>query len=119
MSGSGYKASELENLCEGETLMVSGKQIEVMGVISAEDYAKGRCFQEVSTVTSGLPVLESAVAKTMAKPFSRPSLKGGVTKPREPEREIRPRHDPNSPGTHTHTLVLFTEHKMKGICFYY
>ncbi|XP_041962952.1 DNA repair and recombination protein RAD54B isoform X1 [Alosa sapidissima] len=96
--GSGYKASELENLAEGETLMVSGKQIEVMGVISAEDYAKGRCFQEVSTATSTVPVLESAVARSAAKPFSRPSLKGGVAKSKEPEREIRPRHDPNAQG---------------------
>ncbi|KAL2083941.1 hypothetical protein ACEWY4_019459 [Coilia grayii] len=96
--GSGYKASELEKLEEGETLVVCGKQIEVMGLISAEDYSKGRCFQEGATVTSATPVLESAVARATAKPFSRPGLKGGLPKQPEPEREVRPRHDPNASG---------------------
>ncbi|XP_063055233.1 DNA repair and recombination protein RAD54B [Engraulis encrasicolus] len=101
--GTGYKASELEKLDEGETLMVSGKQIEVMGLISAEDYSKGRCFQEggstVADSTTSTPVLESALARSISKPFSRPALKGGLLpKQPEPEREVRPRHDPNSPG---------------------
>ncbi|XP_031431560.1 DNA repair and recombination protein RAD54B [Clupea harengus] len=96
--GSGYKVLELESLAEGETLKVSGKEIEVMGVISVEDYATGRCFQEVSTVTSAVPALEATVARATAKAFSRPSLKGGVTKPREVQREIQPRHNPNAPG---------------------
>ena len=87
VSGSGYKVLELESLAEGETLKVSGKEIEVMGVISVEDYATGRCFQEVSTVTSAVPALEATVVRATAKAFSRPSLKGGVTKPREVQRE--------------------------------
>uniref|UniRef100_A0A3Q1F862 RAD54 homolog B n=1 Tax=Acanthochromis polyacanthus TaxID=80966 RepID=A0A3Q1F862_9TELE len=47
--GSGYKVSQLASLSEGETLMIGGKEVEVMGIISAEDFAKGRCFQEVQT----------------------------------------------------------------------
>uniref|UniRef100_A0A3P8RT06 RAD54 homolog B n=1 Tax=Amphiprion percula TaxID=161767 RepID=A0A3P8RT06_AMPPE len=47
--GSGYKVSQLASLSEGESLMIGGKEVEVMGIISAEDFAKGRCFQEVQT----------------------------------------------------------------------
>ncbi|KAL0171992.1 hypothetical protein M9458_032303, partial [Cirrhinus mrigala] len=56
-----YKASELESLCEGQTLMVGGKQIEVMGVISDEDYAKGRCFQDAAVETPAETVLKAPV----------------------------------------------------------
>ncbi|KAI4883629.1 hypothetical protein NFI96_012926 [Prochilodus magdalenae] len=97
--GSGYKASELESLCEGQTLMVGGKQIEVMGVISNEDYAKGRCFQDAAADIPLETVTKALVNRPVAKPFARPTLKGGSTKGPEPERPVpKPRHDPASPG---------------------
>ncbi|XP_072548095.1 DNA repair and recombination protein RAD54B isoform X2 [Salminus brasiliensis] len=97
--GSGYKASELESLCEGQTLMVGGKQIEVMGVISDEDYAKGRCFQDAVVDVPLETVNRAPVSRPLTKPFARPALKGGSTKGPEPERPVpKPRHDPNAPG---------------------
>ncbi|MCJ8745609.1 hypothetical protein PDJAM_G00132140 [Pangasius djambal] len=100
--GSGYKASELESLCEGQTLMVGGKQIEVMGVISDEDYAKGRCFQDAIVelpleTTAKTPVRHQR--PQLAKPFARPALKDATMSASEPEGPVcKPRHDPNSPG---------------------
>ncbi|KAK2902998.1 hypothetical protein Q8A67_007711 [Cirrhinus molitorella] len=97
--GSGYKASELESLCEGQTLMVGGKQIEVMGVISNEDYAKGRCFQDASAETPPETVLKAPVYRPVSKSFTRPALKGGALTDSESEKPIcKPRHDPNTPG---------------------
>ncbi|KAI5092271.1 DNA repair and recombination protein RAD54B, partial [Silurus meridionalis] len=100
--GSGYKASELESLCEGQTLMVGGKQLEVMGIISDEDYAKGRCFQDAIVEDSLQTTAKAPVEHQrpqLAKPFARPALKNatmGVPKPEGPV--CKPRHDPNSPG---------------------
>ncbi|XP_051720938.1 DNA repair and recombination protein RAD54B [Ctenopharyngodon idella] len=97
--GSGYKASELESLCEGQTLMVGGKQIEVMGVISDEDYAKGRCFQDAAVETPAETVLKAPVYRPVSKSFTRPALKGGALTETEPDKPIcKPRHDPNTPG---------------------
>uniref|UniRef100_A0A8C1YIQ7 RAD54 homolog B n=1 Tax=Cyprinus carpio TaxID=7962 RepID=A0A8C1YIQ7_CYPCA len=97
--GSGYKASELESLCEGQTLMVGGKQIEVMGVISKEDYAKGRCFQDAAVETPAETVLKAPVYRLVSKSFTRPALKGGALRDSEPDKPIcKPRHDPNAPG---------------------
>lgn len=101
--GSGYKVSELASLSEGETLMIGGKEVEVMGVISAEDFARGRCFQEISVEK------EETSAKTgpppsrrlASKPFCPPTLLGRAhlsgSKPGE-EQTCRPRHDPLAPG---------------------
>uniref|UniRef100_A0A8C2JWM7 RAD54 homolog B n=2 Tax=Cyprinus carpio TaxID=7962 RepID=A0A8C2JWM7_CYPCA len=97
--GSGYKASELESLCEGQTLMVGGKQIEVMGVISKEDYTKGRCFQDAAVETPAETVLKAPVYRLVSKSFTRPALKGGALRDSEPDKLIcKPRHDPNAPG---------------------
>ncbi|XP_017579315.1 DNA repair and recombination protein RAD54B [Pygocentrus nattereri] len=96
--GSGYKASELESLCEGQTLMVGGKQIEVMGVISNEDYAKGRCFQDAAGDIPLETVIRAPVSRPVARPFARPTLKGGSTNGPELERPVlKPRHDPSAP----------------------
>lgn len=100
--GSGYKASELESLCEGQTLMVGGKQIEVMGIISDQDYAKGRCFQdaavEIPPDTPAVP--KTPVYRPVSKSFIKPGLKGGALPDSEPDKPIcKPRYDPNAPGT--------------------
>ncbi|XP_046498668.1 DNA repair and recombination protein RAD54B isoform X2 [Equus quagga] len=43
--GIGYKFRELEKIEEGQTMMIGGKEIEVMGIISPDDFSSGRCFQ--------------------------------------------------------------------------
>ncbi|KAL7393127.1 hypothetical protein ABVT39_006866 [Epinephelus coioides] len=101
--GSGYKVSQLASLSEGETLMIGGKEVEVMGVISAEDFAKGRCFQEVQ-VEKEEPQTKAAPppARHLAsKPFCPPTLLGRADHPgakSEEEQTCRPRHDPLAPG---------------------
>uniref|UniRef100_A0A3Q3VSN0 Uncharacterized protein n=1 Tax=Mola mola TaxID=94237 RepID=A0A3Q3VSN0_MOLML len=101
--GSGYKVSELASLSEGETLMIGGKEVEVMGVISTEDFAKGRCFQDVQVVQEE-PHTKSGPhpARCFAsKPFCPPTLLGRANQPEskaEEEKTCRPRHDPLAPG---------------------
>lgn len=79
--------------------MVGGKQIEVMGVISVEDYAKGRCFQDAIVEVPLETVARTPVRHQLAKPFARPALKDATMITSEPEGpRCKPRHDPNSPG---------------------
>ena len=42
---SGYKTTELQTLSDGEMLVIGGKEIEVMGVLSEEQFRNGTCFQ--------------------------------------------------------------------------
>lgn len=103
VTGSGYKVSELASLSEGETLMIGGKEIEVMGIISAEDFARGRCFQEVQTEqvephTKSAPPPSRCLA---SKPFCPPTMLGRTANPQskpEEEQTSRPRHNPLAPG---------------------
>lgn len=101
--------SVLASLCEGETLMIGGKEVEVMGVISPEDFAKGRCFQdflvEKSEPQSGP---HPSARRPVSKPFCPPtSLRGDHVGPR-PEEEVtyKPRHDPTAPGSRSISLFL-------------
>lgn len=83
--------------------MIGGKEVEVMGVISAEDFARGRCFQDVHVekeephTVSGPPFSR----RLASKPFCPPTLLGRAdhqgSKP-EGEQTCRPRHDPLAPG---------------------
>ena len=102
-TGSGYKVSELASLCEGETLMVGGKEVEVMGVISAKDFAKGRCFQEatVEKEEAGPKAGPPPARRLATKPFCSPLLgraESTATRPQE-EQPCRPRHDPLAAGS--------------------
>lgn len=102
--GSGYKVSELASLSEGETLMIGGKQVEVMGIISAEDFAKGSCFQEVQ-IEKEVPVTKSAGVpprRFASKPFCPPTQVGRAQQPETKPEEgqiCQPRHDPLAQGT--------------------
>uniref|UniRef100_A0A8C7XJD1 RAD54 homolog B n=1 Tax=Oryzias sinensis TaxID=183150 RepID=A0A8C7XJD1_9TELE len=86
--GRGYKVSELASLSEGETLMIGGKEVEVMGIISSEDYVKGRCFQEGQTeqeesrAKAGPPSSCKAEGKQSCKPHHDPSAPGALVMPR-------------------------------------
>ncbi|XP_054637825.1 DNA repair and recombination protein RAD54B isoform X2 [Dunckerocampus dactyliophorus] len=100
--GSGYKVSVLASLSEGDTLIIGAKEVEVMGVISAENFATGRCFQEAQGDQEE-PLLKTAPAPSRclsSKPFCPPTLlgRGGLPglKPAE-EQTCRPRFDPQAP----------------------
>ncbi|KAJ6663907.1 hypothetical protein lerEdw1_008861 [Lerista edwardsae] len=95
--GTGYKAKDLENLDEGQTLMIAGKEIAVMGPILEEDFKSGKCFQP--GVAIPLDVWNSSQATV--KPFSNPlknvcklSTKGNLHKGSQ---ICKPRHDPHAP----------------------
>ncbi|KAG2465300.1 DNA repair and recombination protein RAD54B isoform X2 [Polypterus senegalus] len=97
--GTGYKSAILESLTESHTLMVGGKEVEVMGVILPEDFKSGRCFLTVPTETSVLP--DENVHQVIHKPFSNPlkNLSKEICQPQK-TRDIgcKPRHSPDSPG---------------------
>ncbi|XP_056142527.1 DNA repair and recombination protein RAD54B [Lampris incognitus] len=101
--GSGYKVSQLASLCEGETLMIGGKEVEVMGVISAEDFAKGRCFLDAHMEEKNEEQRKTALPSRClaSKPFCCPMplsrLERPGVKPQE-EQSCKPRHDPLTPG---------------------
>ncbi|KAK2844547.1 hypothetical protein Q5P01_011206 [Channa striata] len=98
--GSGYKVSELSSLSEGQTLIIGGKEVEVMGVISPEDFARGRCFHDVETDTVESHT-KSPPCRLASKPFCPPSLLGGGERPgskTKVEITCRPQHDPLAPG---------------------
>ncbi|XP_035133305.1 DNA repair and recombination protein RAD54B isoform X5 [Callithrix jacchus] len=96
--GIGYKFKELEKIEEGQTLMICGKEIEVMGVISPDDFSSGRCFQlgGGSTATSHSSL---AARKCFSNPFK------SVCKPSSKEnrqndfQNCKPRHDPYMPNS--------------------
>lgn len=96
--GTGYKAKDVENLDEGETLMIGSKEIEVMGIILEEDFKSGKCFQ--SAVESSTDVWNAS--RAAVKPFCNPlknlcnsSIKGNTIKGPP---NYRPRHDPYAPS---------------------
>ncbi|NXI50567.1 RA54B protein, partial [Chloroceryle aenea] len=95
--GTGYKSKELDSLGEGQTLMVGGKEIEVMGVIPADDFKSGRCFQAGLGTHDTVP---TALCQTHMKPFCKPFQT--VCQPKTQENMLKdsqsykPRHDPNA-----------------------
>ncbi|XP_061811049.1 DNA repair and recombination protein RAD54B isoform X1 [Nerophis lumbriciformis] len=101
--GSGYKVSLLASLSEGDTLMIGAKEVEVMGVISAENFATGRCFQEAQ-VYQEETILKTAPAPSQclaAKAFIPPTMLGRASLPAlklAEEHACKPRYDPQAPG---------------------
>ncbi|XP_036193608.1 DNA repair and recombination protein RAD54B isoform X1 [Myotis myotis] len=96
--GTGYKFKELEKIEEGHTMMIGGKEIEIMGSISPDDFSSGRCFQ----LGGGGPAISSS-SQAAKKCFSNP-LKS-VYKPSSKEnrqnsfQNCKPRHDPCAPNS--------------------
>ncbi|NXC49565.1 RA54B protein, partial [Penelope pileata] len=95
--GTGYKSEQLDSLDEGQTLMIGGKEIEVMGVISADDFSSGRCFQTGIATHDTVPTaLPQATVKGFCKPVKsacRPSTKENIL---HSSQSCKPRHDPNA-----------------------
>uniref|UniRef100_A0A671M7A3 RAD54 homolog B n=1 Tax=Sinocyclocheilus anshuiensis TaxID=1608454 RepID=A0A671M7A3_9TELE len=106
-----HKASELESLCEGQTLMVGGKQIEVMGIISKQDYTKGRCFQDAAVESPVETVLKAPVYRPVSKSFTRPALKLLLA-----TRPIRACLSGASTHTYTHSPHLACINALKKLC---
>ncbi|XP_030250104.1 DNA repair and recombination protein RAD54B [Sparus aurata] len=101
--GSGYKVSVLASLSDGETLMIGGKEVEVMGIISAEDFARGRCFLDVQVEKEELQTksVPPPSRRLASKPFCPPTMFGKANQlgcKAEEEQTCRPRHDPLAPG---------------------
>lgn len=46
------RTKDIETLHEGETLTFSGKEVEIMGVVSEEDWATGKCFRGSASASS-------------------------------------------------------------------
>lgn len=84
--------------------MVGGKQIEVMGVVSDEDYSRGRCFQDAAVAVPLETAARAPMSRPVAKAFTIPTLKGGSARSPQTEGAVpKPRHDPDAQGPHTHT----------------
>ncbi|XP_040849323.1 DNA repair and recombination protein RAD54B [Ochotona curzoniae] len=96
--GIGYKFKEFENIEEGQTLMLGGKEVEVMGVISPDDFNSGRCFQ-LGGGSADVPSTSQTARKCFSNPFK------GVCKPSSKEnrrsdfQKCKPRHNPYTPNS--------------------
>ncbi|KAM9096628.1 DNA repair and recombination protein RAD54B isoform 2-T2 [Sarcophilus harrisii] len=90
--GTGYKLKDLDSLNEGEATVIGGKEIEVMGIISSDDYKSGRCFQS----SLGSPCLTPS--QITRKPFSNPVKSSCKSNTKEKivddSPNFKPRHDP-------------------------
>ncbi|XP_033628194.1 DNA repair and recombination protein RAD54B-like isoform X1 [Asterias rubens] len=76
--GRGYKSTELSSLSEGHTLVIGGKEIEVMSEIPQNDFTSGKCFQTTSAASPPEENSFSSKPPSAAKPFMNP-LKAGST----------------------------------------
>ncbi|XP_070568262.1 DNA repair and recombination protein RAD54B-like isoform X2 [Ptychodera flava] len=95
---SGYKLSDLADLQEGQTLVIGGKEIEVMNEISDEEWSTGKCF-----TTPGMQETpaEPRRKRPASKPFRNPqqgseSQEGRVQTPKSST--VTPRFDPTASG---------------------
>uniref|UniRef100_A0A8C2VN22 DNA repair and recombination protein RAD54B n=1 Tax=Chinchilla lanigera TaxID=34839 RepID=A0A8C2VN22_CHILA len=96
--GIGYKFKELEKVEEGQTLMIGGKEIEIMGIISSEDFNSGRCFQ-FGGGSPAVPSSSQTARKCFFEPFKsvcKPNAKENV---RDDFQKYKPRHDPYTPNS--------------------
>ncbi|KFO35271.1 DNA repair and recombination protein RAD54B [Fukomys damarensis] len=96
--GIGYKFKELEKIEEGHTLMIGGKEIEIIGIISSEDFNSGRCFQ-FGGGSPAVPCSSQTSSKCFSKPFRsicKPSSKENI---RDAFQNYKPRHDPYTPNS--------------------
>lgn len=106
LKGIGYKFKEFENIEEGQTLMLGGKEVEVMGVISPDDFNSGRCFQ-LGGGSADVPSTSQTARKCFSNPFK------GVCKPSSKEnrrsdfQKCKPRHNPYTPSKILKIISVF------------
>ncbi|XP_045661906.1 DNA repair and recombination protein RAD54B isoform X3 [Ursus americanus] len=96
--GIAYKFKELEKIEEGHRVMIGGKEVEVMGIISPDDFNSGRCFQ----LGGGDPAISSS-SQVAKKCFSNPFKSVCKTSSKENRlngfQDCKPRHDPHAPNS--------------------
>lgn len=103
------KLSELETLCEGETLCIGSKECEIMSKIAAADYAAGKCFLALTTSAASSAcgsMLGSASASagalhSQSRQFKTPGAAAVGQQhhaaPPLPTRPLKPLFDPSAP----------------------
>ncbi|XP_054548080.1 DNA repair and recombination protein RAD54B isoform X2 [Talpa occidentalis] len=93
-TGTGYKLKELEKIEEGQTMMIGGKEIEVMGIISPEDFNSGKCFQ----LGGGSPAMSTpqAAMKCFSNPFKQVCKPSSKENKQNGFQNCKPRHDPHA-----------------------
>ncbi|XP_062936072.1 DNA repair and recombination protein RAD54B isoform X1 [Cynocephalus volans] len=96
--GIGYKFKNLDNIEEGQTLMIGGKEIEVMGVISPDDFNSGRCFQ-YGGGSPAVPSSSQAARKCFSNPFKSVCKSGSKENRQNDFQNCKPRHDPYTPNS--------------------
>ncbi|KAH0617560.1 hypothetical protein JD844_015948 [Phrynosoma platyrhinos] len=96
--GSGYKVKDLEDLDEGQTLMIGGKEIEVMGIIPEEDFRSGKCFQSGVGSAEDAWKLPQASVKPFNNPFRNVSQGNSKGNSLQSSQNYKPRHDPCAPN---------------------
>eukprot|EP00049_Salpingoeca_infusionum_P016388 m.334362 g.334362 ORF g.334362 m.334362 type:complete len:990 (+) comp16070_c2_seq1:659-3628(+) len=99
------RASDTATLVEGETLLMSSKQVEVMGTISEEDWQSGKCFVGATQA----PAQRAAMARPSAKPFKSVQNKSGATK--STPVVLKPRFNPDAEGA----FVLYRPKSAKEV----
>ncbi|XP_045310161.1 DNA repair and recombination protein RAD54B isoform X3 [Leopardus geoffroyi] len=93
--GLAYKFKELEKIEEGHRVMIGGKEVEVMGIISPDDFNSGRCFQlgggslAISSSSQAAKKCCSNPFKSVCKPSSKENRPNGF-------QDCKPRHDPHA-----------------------
>ncbi|XP_026546617.1 DNA repair and recombination protein RAD54B [Notechis scutatus] len=93
--GTGYQFKVLDNLTEGQSLMIGSKEIEVMGVILEEDFKSGKCFLSGLEATEEIWNSPVASARWFCNPFKNVSK----ANTKENWSNCKPRHDPFAPNS--------------------
>ncbi|TKC46753.1 hypothetical protein EI555_007105, partial [Monodon monoceros] len=96
--GIGYKFKELEKIEEGQTMTIGGKEIEVMGIISPDDFNSGRCFQLGGGSSAALRSSQ-AVKKCFSNPFKSVCKLSSKENRQKSFQNCKPRHDPYAPNS--------------------
>ncbi|XP_065891843.1 DNA repair and recombination protein RAD54B-like isoform X2 [Dysidea avara] len=99
--GTGYKAKELASLVEGSSLLIGGKEIEVMGSIKEEDWLSGKCFVSCSSTSSSVnrsDVKSSFSSCAVKKGFTNPMIGASSTKLHSQAAVPVPYYNPDHPS---------------------
>jgi DNA repair and recombination protein RAD54B len=77
--------------------MIGGKEIEIMGVISSDDFNSGRCFQ-LGRGSPATPSFSQAARKCFSKPFKSVCKLNSKENRQNDFQSCKPRHDPYTPS---------------------
>ncbi|XP_042639565.1 DNA repair and recombination protein RAD54B [Orycteropus afer afer] len=94
--GIGYRFKDLEKIDEGQMLMIGGKEIEVMGIISPDDFNSGKCFQ-LGGGGSAISSSSQPAKKYFSSPFKNVCKLDSKKNVQNDFQDCKPRHDPYAP----------------------